>query len=241
MPPKLTLYGTDLSQPCRAVSWALRAHDAQFDYVHVMPGSKKPQGTRHEAFLKELNPNGTVPVLVVGERELVLPESNAILVYLAETLKWDDVWPANDVNTRAKIMQWMSWAPRNSREFTIGLFAPVLRPDLRFSADVTEERKRTCKAVAKFLDSQLDGRAFLVPGHAGPTLADNGGVADIGQTQDLGVLEIAPYKHLRAWLTRMRQLKGYEETHEPMMALKPLVEQARERAKASSRTHQANM
>jgi GST-like protein len=60
------------------------------------------QGKQHGADFLQLNPNGKVPVLVDSDNGVVLSESAAILVYLAE--KHGSLLPANG-QTRAKVFE----------------------------------------------------------------------------------------------------------------------------------------
>lgn len=53
-----------------------------------------------------LNPNGQVPVLV--EKDFVMWESNAILLYLAERHGRATLW-VEDSQSRALMYQWLSW------------------------------------------------------------------------------------------------------------------------------------
>ena len=102
----VVLYGTDLSQPCRTVSWLLRSHNVPFEYVHVMPGSKK--GTKSPEF-QEKNKAQLIPVLEHNGN--TISESAAIVVYLAEVFKWSDVYPlgADESAKRAAINSWLHW------------------------------------------------------------------------------------------------------------------------------------
>jgi glutathione S-transferase len=58
--------------------------------------------TRTEVFLKNVNPNGRVPVLETEGGEF-LPESNAILYYLAEGTPF----LTDDRLGRARVLRWM--------------------------------------------------------------------------------------------------------------------------------------
>ena len=53
-----------------------------------------------------LNPNGQVPVLIDGD--FVLWESNAVLLYLAETYGRGTLW-TEDPHLRARMYQWLGW------------------------------------------------------------------------------------------------------------------------------------
>ncbi|XP_034250640.1 glutathione S-transferase 1-1-like isoform X2 [Thrips palmi] len=74
----LTLYGTEVSPPVRAVRMACKATGIEYDFqvVDVIAGElKKPE------FLK-VNPHHTVPFIRDGE--YVLWDSHAIVTYLGD-------------------------------------------------------------------------------------------------------------------------------------------------------------
>jgi glutathione S-transferase len=104
---ELIVYGVELSQPCRTVTWLLRNHGVPFKLQPTNPGSNKPHGSRSEKYLDELYIAGTVPVLKDGD--VVVPESHAIIVYLAEKFGWDEVFPTGKGNEakRAEINRWL--------------------------------------------------------------------------------------------------------------------------------------
>ena len=73
--PSITLYGLPLSGHCHRVELLLRMLNLEFHYEVL-----SRLDVSSPAFL-ELNPLGQIPVLKDGD--LVLPDSNAIMVYLA--------------------------------------------------------------------------------------------------------------------------------------------------------------
>ena len=60
-------------------------------------------------------------------------------------------------------------AHRNSREFTIALFAPILRRDIKTTPEKLKELQQVCAKSAKILEDQLSKTDFLVG--STPTLA----------------------------------------------------------------------
>jgi glutathione S-transferase len=224
----LTLFGTDLSQPCRSVSWVLRMNNIPFQYEMVIPGSKK--GSRSPEHLQR-NPSGTVPVIQHGE--VILNESNSILVYIAETYGLSSLWPKADDEksrlSRAKIGRWLHWMHRNSREGTIGLFAPLARPDLKLKPN-----PGPFKAAMNVLEQTLAKHKFLAETST-PTLADIAVFADVGQLDNLELFDFSTYPHVKRWMNELRKLPGYAETHdETFETLKALFAQAKERAASAN-------
>lgn len=105
----LKLYGVPLSQPFRAVAWALLQKRVPFQVALTVPASTHPKiGARSEDFLARKNPLGTIPVIEEPDG-FTLAESPAILAYLAETRGWDDLYPSNDPAARARITAFMHW------------------------------------------------------------------------------------------------------------------------------------
>lgn len=94
----MRIYGCLRTRSVRAL-WALEEAGAQYDYVHV--DLRKGEG-RKPPFL-QINPGGKVPALVDGE--VVLTESGAICVYIAETFPAAKLIPAA-VRERAQCRQW---------------------------------------------------------------------------------------------------------------------------------------
>lgn len=94
----LRLYGVSESGNCYKVKLLLTQLGFGFEWVEVdlLDGE-----TRAPAYLAK-NPNGRVPLLALGEDQY-LPESNAILYYLAEG---SDFLPDTRFE-RAQVLQWM--------------------------------------------------------------------------------------------------------------------------------------
>ncbi|WP_319546307.1 glutathione S-transferase [Ruegeria conchae] len=146
-----------------------------------------------------MNPNGQVPVLEDGE--VVVSDSNAILVYLARTYAPD--WMPTDPVGEANVQRWLTLA---AGEIAFGscaarlitVFGAPLDPE--FAAATAE------KAMQK-LEHGLIGRDWLVG--ARPTIAD---VASYSYTAHApeGNVSLEPYPNIRAWLARFEALPGFE-------------------------------
>jgi glutathione S-transferase len=100
---KLTLYGDSISGNCLKTKWTAEYLDVDFDWVEI---SVVEGGTRSDAFM-QMNPSGQVPVMRLPDGR-ILPQSNAIMLYLADTQRGQDLIPV-DPFERAKMMSWLFW------------------------------------------------------------------------------------------------------------------------------------
>ncbi|UOA14230.1 MULTISPECIES: glutathione S-transferase family protein [Sulfitobacter] len=146
-----------------------------------------------------MNPNGQVPVLEDGD--VVVSDSNAILVYLARAYAQD--WFPSDAIGEADVQRWLTLA---AGEIAFGscaarlitVFGAQLDPD--FAAAVA------ARALQK-LEYRLTDHDWLVGD--GPTIAD---VACYSYTAHApeGNISLDSYPHVRAWLARFEALPGFE-------------------------------
>jgi glutathione S-transferase len=105
------LYGTTNKKSFNTLKIRVAFAEARMAYELVPVDLDKGENKTPE-FLK-LNPHGKVPVLLDGD--FALPESNAILWYIAETNPDSDLVPYNDAtpptrHARARIHQWLDFA-----------------------------------------------------------------------------------------------------------------------------------
>ncbi len=101
---KLTIYGDQISGNCLKTKWVADFLNLDYDWVEV---SVVAGGARSDDFMT-LNPAGQVPVLRLPDGR-ILPQSNAIILYLAENYPGgSDLLPA-DPFQRAQMMSWMFW------------------------------------------------------------------------------------------------------------------------------------
>ncbi len=100
---KLTLYGDQISGNCLKTKWTAEFLGLDYDWVDI---SVVEGGTRSDAFMA-MNPSGQVPVMRLPDGR-ILPQSNAIILYLAETTPGHELIPA-DPFTRAQMFSWLFW------------------------------------------------------------------------------------------------------------------------------------
>ena len=157
--------------------------------------------TRTPAFL-ELNPNGRIPLLVCDDGRR-LPESNAILYYLATDTRYlpADPWP------RAQALQWMFFE-QYSHEPYIAVSRYILT-HLPADSPRRDELSRLAPRGHAAL-AVMEGRLEAVPFFAG----DHFSVADIAlyaytHVAHEGGFDLAPYPRVRAWIERCAAQPGH--------------------------------
>ncbi len=153
---------------------------------------------KSEAFLK-LNPFGQIPVL--DDAGIIVPDSNAILVYLAKKFDRTDWLPEDAVNA-ARVQRWLSVAagqvafgPAAARLVTV--FNAPFNP---------EEVIARAHAILRLIDAELAGSAFITG--AAPTIADIALYSYIARAPE-GNVDLSPYTNVHAWLTRIEALPGF--------------------------------
>lgn len=99
---RLTLYGDSISGNCQKPKWTADLLGVPYDWIEV---DILQAGTQTEDFLA-VNPAGQVPVARWPDGR-VLPQSNAIMLYIAEEAGSDLV--PDDTFKRAKMMSWLFW------------------------------------------------------------------------------------------------------------------------------------
>ena len=98
----LILHGTALSGHTHRVELFLNL--LQLPYRRI----EAPAPVRQSADFLRLNPRGQIPVLQDGE--LVLADSNAILMYLAKRYAAGSTWLPDDPVGAARVQRWLSLA-----------------------------------------------------------------------------------------------------------------------------------
>lgn len=153
---------------------------------------------RRPAFLA-LNPVGQVPVIEDGE--VVVADSNAILVYLARRYGDASRWLPEDALGAAQVQRWLSLA---AGELAHG--PASARISCLVGREPTPAQLKTAHRLLGVMEQALATRAFLV-GEA-PTLAD---VAMYSYTAHApeGAVTLEPYPAVRAWLERFEALPGF--------------------------------
>jgi glutathione S-transferase len=118
----------------------------------------RAQAAHKSAAYLKLNPNGQIPVLVDGE--LVLYETAAICMHLADTHPRAALAPALGSAERAHFYKWMAWLTNTPQAMLMHYFYPERLVDDVDSAAAQQIRSHAqAKVVAMLalLDAQLAG------------------------------------------------------------------------------------
>lgn len=146
-----------------------------------------------------INPNGQVPVLEDGD--VIVSDSNAILVYLARRYAPD--WMPNDAVGEANVQRWLTLA---AGEIAFGSCAARLITVFGAPLDADFAASIAAKAMQK-LEAGLEGREWLVGDH--PTIADVAAYSYTAHAPE-GNVSLDPYPNVRAWIARFENLDGFE-------------------------------
>ena len=189
------VYGMASSGNCHKIKMALEHLRISYQWreIDTLKGE-----TRTPSFLA-MNPNGRVPVLAIDQTTF-LPESNAILWYLAEGTPL----VPKDALERARVLQWMFFE-QYSHETAIAV-ARYLRAFLKKHDDprLPELQKRGYAALG-VMDRHLAERDYF----AGDALS----IADLAlfaytHKADEGGFDLAQYKAVVTWLDRVAAAPG---------------------------------
>jgi len=188
----LKVHGMSTSGNCHKLRMTLEALQLPYAWNEI---DTRAGTTRTPEFLA-MNPNGKVPLLEI-EPGVYLPESNAIIFYLAE----GSALLPSDRLLRARVLQWLFFE-QYSHEPYIAV-ARNLRshhPDpgsQRALADFKMDGGYRALAV---MEEQLSREPFLVGGRY--TIAD---IALYAYTHvaDEGGFDLARFPSVRSWLARV--------------------------------------
>jgi glutathione S-transferase len=197
----LRLYRHSLSGHCHRVELFLSLLGLPMELVEI----DFAKGAHKAPDFLARNPFGQVPVLEDGD--LVLADSNAILVYLALRYDPSRKWYPADATKAAAIQRWLSVA---AGQLAAGPAAARLVT--LFNVPLDHERAKSIAAqLFAILDGHLGSTSFLV-GEA-PTIADIAVYAYTARAPEGGV-SLAPYPNVRAWLDRIEALPGFVPMHQ---------------------------
>jgi glutathione S-transferase len=190
----ITLHGTHLSGHVHRVELLLSMLNLPYQFVEA------GADVRASAAFRQLNALGQIPVLQDGD--LILCDSNAILVYLCKRYAPGSAWLPEDAEGAAAVQRWLSIAAGEI------MYGPALaRAIAQWQAPGEAARAALiAQRVLGFIESHLAGRRFLAADHA--TLADLACYGYLAHAPE-GGNGLDAYPALRSWLKRVEALPAF--------------------------------
>jgi glutathione S-transferase len=156
-------------------------------------------GQHKSADFLALNPFGQVPVL--EDDGVIVPDSNAILVYLASKYRRAD-WLPEDALGAARVQRWLSVA---AGQIAFGPAAARMVTLFGAAFDHHEVIARA-HAILKLVEQTVSQQDWLAAPHV--TIADVALYSYVARAPE-GDVDLSPYPHVRAWLARIEALPGF--------------------------------
>jgi glutathione S-transferase len=188
----IKVYGTSLSGNCHKVRMVLEALQLPYDWIEIDPGKGE---TRTPEFLAR-NPNGKVPVVEL-EPGVYLPESNAIICYLADA---SPLLPSDRLS-RARVLAWLFFEQYSHEPYiAVARFLCRFHPDPPSQRALVESKLPGGYRALEVMEKQLANEPFLVGGRY--TIADIALYAYTHVAHE-GGFELSRFPAIRRWLARV--------------------------------------
>jgi glutathione S-transferase len=203
----MKIYNHPMSSNARRATMTALLLEVPFETLFV----DLAKGEQRKPEFLMLNPSGKVPVLVDGD--MVLSESMAIMIYLAEKKGATTLYPA-DLKMRATINQWLFWCSNhwspavgtlNYEHFIKAMMGQGGPDPVRVGRYET-----TLKSLAAHLDAQLAKSAYLCGDTL--TLADLS-VACSLMTMVPAKLPVQDFAHVMKWFGKVTALEAWKKTN----------------------------
>lgn len=194
----LRVYGTSASGNCHKVRMVLEALARPYAWTEIDPGRGQ---TRTPEFLA-MNPNGKVPVLEI-EPGTYLPESNAILCYLADGTA---LLPTAALS-RARVLQWLFFEQYSHEPYiAVARYLRKFHPEPATQRALAESKMEGGYRALEVMEGHLARQPFFVDGRY--SIADIALYAYTHVASD-GGFDLDRFPALRAWLKRVQAEPGY--------------------------------
>lgn len=192
----MELYESSISGNSHKARMLLSFLNLKYESVSI---DLKVREQKTDEFLKK-NPFGQVPVL--KDKDAVIRDSHAILIYLAlEYGKKEDWFPSSSVEA-AHVMQWLS---TSANEVSRGPAA--LRAHHKFGRTINlEDATSVTSNLLKILEDQLKHGPWLIGNKI--TIADIAIYPYIALAHE-GKVDLTPFPKILDWLKRIEKLPGF--------------------------------
>jgi glutathione S-transferase len=192
------VFGMSASGNCYKVKLLLKQLGIDFQWIEI----DILQGETHTAEFLEMNPNGKVPTLQIGKDQF-LPESNAILCYLADGRP---LWSTERFK-KAETLQWMFFEQYSHEPYiaVARFIKKLLPPDHPRRAELPRLLERGYQAL-KVMEKHLSNSSFFVDNDY--SIADIALYAYTHIAED-GGFDLASFTAIQAWMQRVQNQPGH--------------------------------
>jgi glutathione S-transferase len=204
----MKLYGFPPTRSTR-VLWTLRELDVEFEFVNVDPS----KGEHRRPEFLAMNPAGKLPVLV--DRNFVLTESIAIVLYLAEKYPEKGLLPSG-FRARAEVYRWLFFSATELEQplWRIQRHTHGYPPEKRLAAEIPIACQDFLD-MAAVMEKHMDGRQFL--------FGDSVTVADFVAAY---TLDMAAVREDLMLLDNLPRLRGFMERMYKRPTAPPRIQEA---------------
>ena len=193
----IKLYDFELSGHCHKVRLFLSLLDIPFETINI----NLPKGEHKSDFFLDLNSFGQVPVMQDGD--LVIADSNAILVYLA--LKYDplSLWLPVDPIIQAQIQRWLSAAAG-----PLAFGVANLRAARVFKRTADLRAQELSDKLLAAMNLELSKSKFLCT-DKNPTIADIAMYSYTAHSPEGGI-NLGLYENIVNWMKSIESLPRFQ-------------------------------
>ena len=197
----LYLYDYILSGNCYKVRLLLSFLELNHELIPIdfFPGFEHKQPD----FL-QINPLGQIPVIM--DDGFILPDAQAILVYLA--VKYDSTgsWYPKDAMLQGRITQWLAFAD----SITATCSAARLHDKLGIELNIEEARQGGHRNLRYLEDHLVENRIIGIEWLVGatPTIADISCFPYVALAEEGGI-SLNDYPAIRSWINRFKALPNF--------------------------------
>lgn len=131
----LKLFGVAPSQPTRAIMFLCAMKKYPYEIIKTSPAQHTAS---NQQFIDSVNPQGRIPGIIVNDsddNEFAMFECAAIMSYLCSLNHWNDLYPTDNLERRARIDEYLHWHHENTRSITAGFVRPILQSSFRKITD----------------------------------------------------------------------------------------------------------
>ena len=186
----IKLYRNPKSGHCHRVELMLALLGLDYETIDL----DMANGAHKAADYLKISPFGLVPA--IDDNGYTLADSNAILVYLAQTYAKGSHWMPEEPKTAAEVQRWLTVAADNIYS------GPCAARLVKLFGAPLDHEAAVAKAHKLFvlMDTHLVDREWLAADTI--TIADVAGYSYIAHAPEGGV-DLSPYQQVQAWLSRI--------------------------------------